>query len=182
PSTIPVLAPVPQRSAQQQQEGQRALREARSVQAEQRERLQALQEQQEQLRHQEQRLHQANPPSPLTPAPPGTAALPTPLPLFSRQERRNLSRQREQLQQLRDELSPGAVPITDLGEAPALRGPIPVAPELLPPMGTLLGDSGDRLGSAVLYGHLLLLKHRARMDHDFLESERLFLQSLKKGP
>lgn len=39
----------------------------------------------------------------------------------------------------------------------------PVAPGLLPTLGTLLGDSRDSLGSAALYGHLLLLKHRARM-------------------
>ncbi|NXO67181.1 FBF1 factor, partial [Phainopepla nitens] len=172
-----------QRSAQQHRDGERALREARSLQAGQRERLQALREQREQLRQQEQRLHQANNKPSFHPRPgaaaPGAA------------DRRSLSRQREQLQQLRDEMSPGAgtlppaVPISELGEAAALRG-CPRAGFLgillLPPVGTLLGDSGDRLGSAALYGHLLLLKHRARMDHDFLESERLFLQSLKKGP
>ncbi|NXT72763.1 FBF1 factor, partial [Chaetops frenatus] len=153
-----------QRSAREQRDGERALREARSVQAEQRDRLQALQEQQEQLRRQEQRLHQANPPFPS----PG----------------RPLARQREQLQQLRDELSPspgtllGTGPIHRLGSTLAAPG----APGLLPTVGTFLGDSGDHLGSAALYGHLLLLKHRAQMDHDFLENERIFLESLKKGP
>ncbi|NWZ88342.1 FBF1 factor, partial [Poecile atricapillus] len=165
----PVLVPFLQRSEQQQQDGERALREARSVQAEQRERLQALREQREQLRQQEQRLHQANP------------SLPSPAWL--------LERQREQLQRLRDELSPapgtllGTVPINGLGTG-ALLSPAaaPVAPGLLPPVGMFLGDSRDHPGSAALYGHLLLLKHRAQMDHDFLENERLFLESLKKGP
>ncbi|NXA80911.1 FBF1 factor, partial [Thryothorus ludovicianus] len=145
----PVPVPFPQRSEQQHQDGQRALREARSVQAEQQQRLRALQEQREQLRQQEQRLHQ---------------------------DRLSLARQREQLRQLWEELTPGAgtppatVAIGGLGEAPALRGwdaPLspsaaaPVAPGLVPSVGTLLGDSGDSLGSAALYGHLLLLKHRA---------------------
>ncbi|XP_058717707.1 fas-binding factor 1 homolog isoform X3 [Poecile atricapillus] len=141
-----------ERSEQQQQDGERALREARSVQAEQRERLQALREQREQLRQQEQRLHQ---------------------------DRLSLERQREQLQWLRDELSPA--PGTLLGTVP-INGLAPVAPGLLPPVGMFLGDSRDHPGSAALYGHLLLLKHRAQMDHDFLENERLFLESLKKGP
>ncbi|NXB11854.1 FBF1 factor, partial [Cnemophilus loriae] len=156
-SRSPVPVPFPQRSAREQQDGERALREARSVQAEQRDRLQAVQEQREQLRQQEQRLHQ---------------------------ERLSLARQREQLQQLRDELCPGpgtlpgTVPVNGLGSALAA----PVAPGLLPPLGMFVRASGDHLGSAALYGHLLLLKHRARMDHDFLENERLFLESLKKGP
>ncbi|NXX33543.1 FBF1 factor, partial [Nicator chloris] len=103
------------------------------------------------------------------------------------QERRSLARQREQLQQLRDELSPGAgtPPATVPVNAPAPLSPpaaAPGAPGLLPALGMLLGDGGDRRGSAALYGHLLLLKHRARMDHDFLENERLFLESLRKGP
>ncbi|XP_023773965.1 fas-binding factor 1 homolog isoform X8 [Cyanistes caeruleus] len=141
-----------ERSEQRHQDGERALREARSVQAEQRERLQALREQREQLRQQEQRLHQ---------------------------DRLSLERQREQLQRLRDELSPA--PGTLLGTVP-INGLAPVAPGLLPPVGMFLGDSRDHPGSAALYGHLLLLKHRAQMDHDFLENERLFLESLKKGP
>ncbi|XP_033367440.1 fas-binding factor 1 homolog isoform X2 [Parus major] len=122
-----------ERSEQQHQDGERALREARSVQAEQRERLQALREQREQLRQQEQRLHQ---------------------------DRLSLERQREQLQRLRDELSPA--PGTLLGTVP-INGLAPVAPGLLPPVGMFLGDSRDHPGSAALYGHLLLLKHRAQM-------------------
>ncbi|NXR36462.1 FBF1 factor, partial [Zosterops hypoxanthus] len=114
------------------------------------------------------------------------------------QDRLGLARQREQLQQLRDELSlPGTLLGSLQGTLPgALQGTLPgrdrdtllsppaaapVAPGLLPALGTLLGDSRDSLGSAALYGHLLLLKHRARMDHDFLENEQLFLESLKKG-
>ncbi|NXO08467.1 FBF1 factor, partial [Oriolus oriolus] len=164
-SRSPLPVPFPQRSARQHQDGERALREARSIRAEHRDRLQALQEQLEQLRQQEQRLHQ---------------------------ERLSLARQREQLQQLRDELCPGG-PGTLLGTVPA-KGPgsalaaplVPGAqgllPGLLPPVGMFLGDSGDPLASAALYGHLLLLKHRAQMDHDFLENERIFLESLKKRP
>ncbi|NXH42800.1 FBF1 factor, partial [Dicaeum eximium] len=149
------------RSVQQQQDGQRALREARSVQAGQRERLQALQEQQEQLRQQEQRLHQANAPFPS----PGSAGRSRSCPAVG---------QRGQ------------------GRSAVPSAAAPVAPGLLPAVGMFLGDGGAHLGtsghtwahlgSAALYGHLLLLKHRARMDHDFLEKERLFLESLKKGP
>ncbi|NWW70603.1 FBF1 factor, partial [Climacteris rufus] len=156
----------PQRSARERQDGERALREARSVQDEQQQRLRALQEQLEQLRQQEQHLHQANP-------------------SFPSLGRPHLARQRKQLQQLRDELSPAA-PRALLGTdglgsalAPGARG---LLPELLPPLGMFLRSDGNRLGSAALCGHLLLLKHRARMDHDFLENERIFLESLKKGP
>ncbi|NWU26862.1 FBF1 factor, partial [Dyaphorophyia castanea] len=151
-----------QRSAREHQDGERALREARSVRAEQRDRLRALQEQLEQLRQQEQRLHQ---------------------------ERLSLARQRERLQQLRDELAPAG---TLLGTGPgnlgsALAAPVApgaqgLLPGLLPAVGMVLGDGGDPLASAALYGHLLLLKHRAQMDHDFLENERIFLESLKKRP
>ncbi|NWW03953.1 FBF1 factor, partial [Oreocharis arfaki] len=199
-SRSPLPVPFPQRSAREHQDGERALREARSVRAEQRDRLQDLQEQREQLRQQEQRLQQANPSFPC-PGRPRRAPepLPTvPLPPFSRrgQERLSLARQRERLQQLRDELCPGG-PGTLLGTVPAggtasaLAAPLaPGAQGLLPGflpavgmgMGMFLQDSGDPLASAALYGHLLLLKHRARMDHDFLENERVFLESLKKRP
>ncbi|NXY12361.1 FBF1 factor, partial [Pteruthius melanotis] len=150
-----------QRSAREHRDGERALREARSVRTEQRDRLRDLQEQLEELRQQEQRLHQ---------------------------ERLSLARQRERLQQLRDELSPGG-PGTLLGTVPANALAAPPAPGaqgllagLLPAVGMFLGDSGEPLASAALYGHLLLLKHRAQMDHDFLENERFFLESLKKRP
>ncbi|NXY63081.1 FBF1 factor, partial [Callaeas wilsoni] len=185
----PVPVPLPQRSAREHQDGERALREARSVQAEQRDRLRALQEQLEQLRQQEQRLHQANPsfPSPGAAAPRAGA--------FSKgvslrfpgagQDRLSLARQREQLQQLRDELAAGGAgttPETGPTNAPSSALAAPGAPGLLagflPPVGMFLGDRRE----AALYGHLLLLKHRARMDHDFLENERVFLESLKKGP
>lgn len=63
--------------------------------------------------------------------------------------------------------------------APGAQG---ILPGLLPALGMFLGDSSEPLASAALYGHLLLLKHRAQMDHDFLENERIFLESLKKRP
>ncbi|NXF00049.1 FBF1 factor, partial [Menura novaehollandiae] len=171
---FPPAAPFPQRSAREQQDGERALREARSVQAQHRQRLQALQEQLEQLRQQEQPFSNGASPSLF----PGAG-----------QERLSLARQRKQLQ---EELSPGALgtllgtlPVDGLGStraplvAPGARG---LLPGFLPPLGMILGGSGHPLGSAALYGNLLLLKHRARMDHDFLENERIFLESLKKGP
>ncbi|NXY13499.1 FBF1 factor, partial [Atrichornis clamosus] len=168
---FPLLAPFPQRSAREHRDGEQALREARSVQAQHRHRLQALQEQLEQLRQQEQ-------PSPsLFPG--------------AGQERLSLARQRQQLQ---EELSPrpgtllGTLPVDGLGNGccpvslAAPRGARGLLPGFLPPLGMILGGSGHPPGSAALSGHLLLLKHRARMDHDFLENERLFLESLKKGP
>ncbi|NXA16597.1 FBF1 factor, partial [Sapayoa aenigma] len=173
-------APFPQRSEQRWRDGERALREARNVEAEHRERLRAWQEQLEQLRQQEQRLHQANPTFP---------ALPWP-------DRLSLAQQRRQLQQLREELSPLG-PGTLLGTArergiPADGLSIPLAPApgarglfpgFLPPVGMFLGGSRDSLSSsAALYGHVLLLKHRARLDHDFLENENIFMESLKKEP
>ncbi|NWS20221.1 FBF1 factor, partial [Pachyramphus minor] len=145
---------VPQRSERQSREGERALQEARALEEEQRERLRAGREQLEQLREQEQRLEQA---------------------------RLSLAQQRRQLQRLRQELAaPGAgtllgperlIPRDEGGRSrdaplspPAAPGAPGLLPGFLPPVGMILGGTRDPLsGSAALHGHLLLLKHRARM-------------------
>ncbi|XP_062367784.1 fas-binding factor 1 isoform X3 [Cinclus cinclus] len=189
-----------------QQDSQQALQDARILQAEQRLRL--LQDQQDQLGQEEQRLHQASPSLLPHPSPSSCSLFPPPVPPFP-QERLSLARHREQLQQLRAELSPaagtrpGPVPSHGPAEVPPFPGWVlgdagapellwgtpmspsaaaSVVPGLLPPLGMVLGGNRDTLGSAALYGHLLVLKQRARMDHDFLENERHFLESLKKGP
>ncbi|XP_009277686.1 PREDICTED: fas-binding factor 1 isoform X2 [Aptenodytes forsteri] len=164
-------------SSQKYEEGEQALREAHRMESEHQTKLQVMQQHLEQLKQQEQRLHQ---------------------------ERLSMAHQRRQLEQLREELPNNPVmPLTtdqDLS-APteglsSMLFPLTVAapharalvPDFLPPIRVLprhsLGDSGETLamaGPTELYAKLLLLKHRAQQDRDFLEDEQFFLETLKKA-
>ncbi|XP_043317180.1 fas-binding factor 1 isoform X2 [Cervus canadensis] len=134
------------------QEGERALREAQQVQSEQQARLQLVQEQQEQLRQQERHVHQ---------------------------EHLSLAQQRLQLDRARQDLPASPVGLLSRAQDPAASGlsatvaPAPAVPQCSQP---LVG-----LGPSHLYAKLVLLKHTAEQDRDFLENEQFFLETLKKA-
>ncbi|XP_004394374.1 PREDICTED: fas-binding factor 1 [Odobenus rosmarus divergens] len=134
------------------EEGQRALREARQVQQEQQARLQLVQQQQERLRQQEWHVHQ---------------------------EHLSLVQQRLRLDHIRQNLpsSPMALLPRTQGPAASCLGatvaPAATAPQCSqPPAG---------LGPSHLHAKLVLLKHTAEQDRDFLENEQFFLETLKKA-
>ncbi|KAM6163517.1 fas-binding factor 1 [Rhynchocyon petersi] len=133
--------------------GERALREARQVQSDHQARLQQVQRQQEQLRQQEQHMHQ---------------------------EHLSLAQQRLQLERLRQDL-PAAV----TGLLPRLQDL--VAPSLITIRTPATSNPGcsqpvASLGPSHLHAKLVLLKHTAEQDRDFLENEQFFLETLKKAP
>ncbi|XP_032285637.1 fas-binding factor 1 isoform X2 [Phoca vitulina] len=134
------------------EEGQRALREARQVQQEQQARLQLVERQQERLRQQEQRVHQ---------------------------EHLSLAQQRLLLDHIRQDLPSSPVVLLPRTQGPAASclgatvAPAATAPGCSrPPAG---------LGPSYLHAKLVLLKHTAEQDRDFLENEQFFLETLKKA-
>uniref|UniRef100_A0A2K6SZJ9 Fas binding factor 1 n=1 Tax=Saimiri boliviensis boliviensis TaxID=39432 RepID=A0A2K6SZJ9_SAIBB len=142
-------------ASEKYEEGERALREARQVQAEQQARLQAVQQQQERLRKQEQHVHQ---------------------------EHLSLAQQRLQLDHARQDL-----PSSLLGLLPRAQGPAACSQSaLVPPAPTTPWCSqppnGPDPSPLHLHARLVLLRHTAEQDHDFLENEQFFLETLKKGP
>ncbi|XP_014805008.1 PREDICTED: fas-binding factor 1 isoform X3 [Calidris pugnax] len=164
-------------SSQKYEEGERALREACRIESEHQSRLQVMQQQLEQLKQQEQRLQQ---------------------------ERLSMAHQRRQLEQLREELpsNPMMLPTAEQDLSTPSKGlsstlfsltaaaprSWALLPGFSPPVRELpqhnLGDSRETLamaGPTELYAKLLLLKHRAQQDHDFLENEQFFLETLKKA-
>lgn len=134
------------------EEGERALRDARQLQSEQQARLQLVQEQQERLRQQERHVHQ---------------------------EHLSLAQQRLQLDRVRQDLPSSPVGLLSRAQDPAASGlsatlsPAPTVPRCSQP---LVG-----LGPSHLYAKLVLLKHTAEQDRDFLENEQFFLETLKKA-
>ncbi|KAM6194142.1 fas-binding factor 1 [Sarcoramphus papa] len=164
-------------SSQKYEEGERALQEACRMESEHQTRLQVMQQHLEQLKQQEQRLYQ---------------------------ERLSMAHQRRQLEQLREELpnNPVTLLTTDQDLSAPTKGlssvlfPVRASaphsrafvPDFPPPIRMLPqhspGASRETLamaGPAELYAKLLLLKHRAQQDHDFLEDEQFFLETLKKA-
>ncbi|XP_063511895.1 fas-binding factor 1 isoform X6 [Pongo pygmaeus] len=136
------------------EEGERALCEARQVQAEQQARLQAVQQQQERLRKQEQHMHQ---------------------------EHLSLAQQRLQLDRARQDL-----PSSLVGLFPRAQGPAASSQNaLMPPAPTTPWCSQPPTGldpsPLHLHARLVLLRHMAEQDRDFLENEQFFLETLKKG-
>lgn len=134
------------------EEGERALRDARQLQSDQQARLQLVQEQQERLRQQERHVHQ---------------------------EHLSLAQQRLQLDRVRQDLPSSPVGLLSRAQDPAASGlsatlsPAPTIPRCSQP---LVG-----LGPSHLYAKLVLLKHTAEQDRDFLENEQFFLETLKKA-
>ncbi|NXO59593.1 FBF1 factor, partial [Aramus guarauna] len=149
-------------SSQKYEEGEQALREACRMESEHQTRLQVMQQHLEQLKQQEQHLQQ---------------------------ERLSMAHQRRQLEQLREELPNNPVmlltadsnlsaPTKGLSSTLCFPAPVRVLPRHSP------GGSRETLamaGPAELYAKLLLLKHRAQQDRDFLEDEQFFLETLKKA-
>ncbi|NXH70536.1 FBF1 factor, partial [Hydrobates tethys] len=149
-------------SSQKYEEGERALQEACRMESEHQTKLQVMQQHLEQLKQQEQRLHQ---------------------------ERLSMAHQRRQLEQLRGELpnSPVMVLTADQDLGAPTKGPsstlcFPPPVRALPrhsPAGS--GEALAMASPTELYAKLLLLKHRAQQDRDFLEDEQFFLETLKKA-
>uniref|UniRef100_A0ABI8AFP4 Fas-binding factor 1 C-terminal domain-containing protein n=1 Tax=Felis catus TaxID=9685 RepID=A0ABI8AFP4_FELCA len=134
------------------EEGQRALREARQVQQEQQARLQLVQRQQERLRQQERHVHE---------------------------EHLSLAQQRLRLDRIRQDLPSGPAalfPGTQCPAASCLSATVAPAPT---PLGCSRPPTG--LGPSHLHARLMLLKHTAEQDRDFLENEQFFLETLKKA-
>lgn len=143
-------------SSQKYEEGEQALREACRLESEHQTRLQVMQQHLEQLKQQEQRLHQ---------------------------ERLSMAHQRRQLEQLREELptNPTLLLPTDQDLGAPTKG-LSGMLSFPPPARAFPGPrSAGTAGPAELYAKLLLLKHRAQQDRDFLEDERFFLETLTKA-
>ncbi|XP_058140730.1 fas-binding factor 1 isoform X2 [Dasypus novemcinctus] len=134
------------------EEGERALREAQQVQSEHQARLQVVQRQQEQLRQQEQRVHQ---------------------------EHLNLAQQRLQLDRSRQDLPSGLAGLSPRPQGPAAASLV----DSMTPTTTIprCGQPPANPGPSHLYAKLVLLKHTAEQDRDFLENEQFFLETLKKA-
>ncbi|NXC76258.1 FBF1 factor, partial [Anhinga anhinga] len=149
-------------SSQKYEEGERALREACRMESEHQTKLHVMQQHLEQLKQQEQRLHQ---------------------------ERLSMAHQRRQLEQLREELPNKPVmllttdqdlgaPTNSLSSTLCFLPPVRVFPRHSPGGGR---ETLAMAGPTELYAKLLLLKHRAQQDRDFLEDEQFFLETLKKA-
>ncbi|XP_045425918.1 fas-binding factor 1 isoform X5 [Lemur catta] len=140
-------------ASEKYEEGERALRQARQVQAEQQARLQVVQQQQERLRQQEQHVHQ---------------------------EHLSLAQQRLQLDRARQDLPSSLTGL--LPKAPGLAASslsALMAPAATPQCNQPLASPGP--GTSNLHAKLVLLKHTAEQDRDFLENEHFFLETLKKA-
>lgn len=135
------------------EEGEQALQEARQMQTEQQGRLQVVQRQQEWLRQQEQRVHQ---------------------------EHLSLAQQRLQLDRVRQEVPSSLPGLPSRAQGPAassldaVQAPASTAPQRSQTAAVQMPTH--------LLAKLLLLKHTAEEDHDFLENEQFFLETLKKAP
>uniref|UniRef100_A0A8C5ZDK4 Fas binding factor 1 n=1 Tax=Marmota marmota marmota TaxID=9994 RepID=A0A8C5ZDK4_MARMA len=134
------------------QDGEQALQEARQLQSEQQARLQAVRQQQERLQQQEQHVHQ---------------------------EHLSLAQQRLQLDRARQDLPSSLPGLFSTGQGPAASN----LGALVTPAPTTL--QGSQLlanpGPAKLLAKLVLLKHTAEQDRDFLENEQFFLNALKNA-
>uniref|UniRef100_A0A8C9P8I8 Fas binding factor 1 n=1 Tax=Spermophilus dauricus TaxID=99837 RepID=A0A8C9P8I8_SPEDA len=134
------------------QEGEQALQEARQLQSEQQARLQAVRQQQQRLQQQEQHVHQ---------------------------EHLSLAQQRLQLDRARQDLPSSLPGLFSTGQGPAASS----LGALVTPAHTTL--QGSQLlaspGPAKLLAKLVLLKHTAEQDRDFLENEQFFLNALKNA-
>ncbi|XP_016067933.1 PREDICTED: fas-binding factor 1 [Miniopterus natalensis] len=142
-------------ASEKYQEGEQALHEARRVQSEQQTRLQLMRRQLEQLQQQEQHMHQ---------------------------EHLNLAQQRLQLDQVRQDLPSSPMGLFAKAQGLASSGPSAfsaiVAPVPANPQGS---QPPANLGPSLLHAKLVLLKHTAEQDRDFLENEQFFLETLKKA-
>ncbi|NXU57159.1 FBF1 factor, partial [Turnix velox] len=149
-------------SSQKFKEGEQALREACRIESEHQSRLQVMQQRLEQLKQQEQCLQQ--------------------------QERLSMGHQRRQLEQLRKELpsNPTMMLAADQDLKASAKGffstlYFPPPDRMLFPWRSPEASRETMASPTELYTTLLLLKHRAHQDRDFLEDERFFLETLTKA-
>uniref|UniRef100_A0A8D0ECT0 Fas binding factor 1 n=1 Tax=Salvator merianae TaxID=96440 RepID=A0A8D0ECT0_SALMN len=152
-------------SSQKYEEGERALLEAKKIESEHQMRLRGVQQQMERLKEQEEYLHQ---------------------------EHLSLSHQRRQLEQLRaglpsnplqfhtvSQVLPSGVKANAVFNTHDLSFPLADLSKVNP--GKTKSSQGlPGSGSEDLYAKLVLHKLTAERDHDFLEEEQFFLDSLKK--
>nr|XP_060620632.1 fas-binding factor 1 [Anolis sagrei ordinatus]XP_060620633.1 fas-binding factor 1 [Anolis sagrei ordinatus] len=154
-------------SSQKYEEGERALLEARKVESEHQARLHAIQQQMERVKQQEEHLHQ---------------------------ERLSLTHQRRQLEQLRMGLPANnplvfqsllqmplsGVQSNTISNMNYMSVPVNDLPKVNPgkPGGS---QAVSKSGPPDLYAKLVLHKLTAERDHDFLEEEQFFLETLKKA-
>uniref|UniRef100_A0A8C0PXJ0 Fas-binding factor 1 C-terminal domain-containing protein n=1 Tax=Canis lupus familiaris TaxID=9615 RepID=A0A8C0PXJ0_CANLF len=92
------------------------------------------------------------------------------------QEHLSLAHQRLRLDRIRQDLPSSPVVLLPKAQGPAassIVAPTPTVPQgIQPPTG---------LGPSLLHAKLVLLKHTAEQDRDFLENEQFFLETLKKA-
>lgn len=139
-------------ASEKYQEGEWALQKAQQVQSEQQVWLQLVQQQQEQLRQQEQHMQQKH---------------------------LSLSQQRLQLDRVRQDLPSGPMGLLSRAQGPAASG---LSAIVAPAPATLLCSQWPAgQGPSHLLAKLVLLKHTAEQDRDFLEDEEFFLETLKKA-
>uniref|UniRef100_A0A2K6BBP5 Fas binding factor 1 n=1 Tax=Macaca nemestrina TaxID=9545 RepID=A0A2K6BBP5_MACNE len=141
-------------ASEKYEEGERALREARQVQAEQQARLQAVQQQQERLRKQEQHMHQ---------------------------EHLSLAQQRLQLDRARQDLPSSLMGLFPRAQGPAASSQTALLPTAPSTRWCSQPPTGLDPSPLHLHARLVLLRHTAEQDRDFLENEQFFLETLKKG-
>ncbi|GAB1297083.1 Fas-binding factor 1 [Apodemus speciosus] len=140
-------------ASKQYEEGQQALQEAQQMRTEQQGRLQVVQRQQEWLRQQEQRVHQ---------------------------EHLSLAQQRLQLDRVRQDV-PSSLPGLHSGVQGPAASSLDVCPVPRSHHSSVYQPAAAHMPTYLL-AKLLLLKHTAEEDHDFLENEQFFLETLKKAP
>ncbi|XP_036921137.1 fas-binding factor 1 isoform X4 [Sturnira hondurensis] len=141
-------------ASEKYEQGERALREAQQVQSEQQARLQLVQRQQEWLQQQEQHVHQ---------------------------EHLSLAQQRLQLDRVRQDLPPGPVGLFSKVQGLAASSPSGFSAKVPAPSNPQGSQPPTSLGPSLLHAKLVLLKHTAEQDRDFLENEQFFLETLKKA-
>ncbi|XP_053517239.1 fas-binding factor 1 isoform X4 [Artibeus jamaicensis] len=141
-------------ASEKYEEGERALREAQQVQSEQQARLQLVRRQQEWLQQQEQHVHQ---------------------------EHLSLAQQRLQLDRVRQDLPPGPMGLFFRAQGLAASSPSGFSAAVPAATNPQSSQPPTSLGPSLLHAKLVLLKHTAEQDRDFLENEQFFLETLKKA-
>ncbi|XP_069510832.1 fas-binding factor 1 isoform X2 [Ambystoma mexicanum] len=140
-------------ASQKYEEGEKALQGAQRVESEHQGRLRTVHQQMERLRQQEQHLLQ---------------------------ERMNMAQQRRQLDQLRRGLPTNTAPLMMMANQGTS---IPDAPQSIIGSVQLKGGAAEAtsLHHSGFHAKMALLKYSAARDHDFLEDEQHFLDTLKRS-
>ncbi|CAN8220474.1 unnamed protein product, partial [Coccothraustes coccothraustes] len=137
------------------EEGEQVLQEAYWTESKHQERLRAIQREMEQLRQHQELL---------------------------RQDHLSMAQQRRQLEQLCNELSykKQKMLLTEDHDFYAPMDGISCTQCRMCPQHSLWGSRANTASFMAHCAMLQLLKHKTQIDHDFLEGEHIFLDSLKK--